>query len=445
MDFNSKTERRKRVKWFQVDRFGMFIHWGLYSIPGRDAWVRSDERIPLEEYEMYLDQFQPDLYNPKEWAKMAKRAGMKYMVMTAKHHDGFCLFDSKFTNFKSTNTPCRRDLVKEFVDAVRGEGLKVGLYYSLIDWHHPDYPKYGDLIHPMRDNEKFKNDVYDFNRYLEYMHGQVEELCSNYGKIDILWFDYSYANMRGETWKAKELVEMVRKYQPDVLIDNRLETSGEGFGSIVTEHPNPWSGDFASPEQIIPPEGINNVFGEPVPWELCTTMNNNWGYNPNDLDYKEPSLLIRKLVECVSKGGNMILNVGPDARGSFPQQSVNILEEIGRWMDKNQDSIYGCTYAGIKKPEWGRYTKKGNKIYAHVFEQPIGPLALTGIEPTRISAMYRLADGARVYSGDSWVTTEYKGILFASLGNTPHFSYPLPDKTDTVIVLECKEDEGGET
>lgn len=442
MDFNSKIERNNRVKWFLEDRFGMFIHWGLYAIPGRDAWVRSDEQIPSEEYEVYLDQFQADLYAPREWAKMAKRAGMKYAVMTAKHHDGFCLFDSKLTDFKSTNAACRRDLVREFVDAMREEGLKVGLYYSLIDWHHQDYPKYDDLIHPMRKNEKFKNDVYNFDRYLEYMHGQIEELCSNYGKIDILWFDYSYENMRGETWKAKELVEMVRRYQPDVLIDNRLETSGEGFGSIVTEHPNPWSGDFASPEQNIPPEGINNVLGEPVPWELCTTMNNNWGYNPNDMDYKEPSLIIRKLVECVSKGGNMILNVGPDARGCFPQQSVNTLEEIGKWMDKNQDSIYGCTYAGIKKPEWGRYTKKGNTIYAHVFEQPIGPLALTGIDPTQISVMYRLADGARVYSGDSWVTTAYEGILFASLGNIPHYSYSLPDKTDTVIVLKCKEKEG---
>lgn len=432
------AERYERGKWFLHDRFGMFIHWGLYAIPGRGEWVRSDEKIPLEGYP-YFEQFNPVDYNPKEWARLAREAGMKYVVMTAKHHEGFCLFDSKYTDYKSTNTACGRDLIQEYVEAVRAEGLKVGLYYSLIDWYHKDYPKYGDLIHPMRDNEAFRDEKIDFDRYLDDMHGQIEELCTNYGKIDILWFDYSYENMRNETWRAKELVEMVRKYQPDVLIDNRLETSGEGFGSIVTENPNPWSGDFASPEQLIPPEGITNVDGDPVPWELCTTMNNNWGYNPSDLCYKEPSLLVRKLVECVSKGGNMILNIGPDARGNLNRPTLDTLRFMGEWMKKNQESIYGCGCAGIPKPEWGRYTRNGNMIYAHIFEQPIGPIAFTGIDPKQVVSMHTLADGAEVKSGNSWVTTAYDGILFGTLGTIPHYSYPLPDQTDTVVKIVCKE------
>jgi alpha-L-fucosidase len=180
-------------------------------------------------------------------------------VLTAKHHDGFCLFDSKLTDYKSTNTPCGRDLVREFLDAFRAEGIRVGLYYSLLDWHHPDYPKYNDPIHPMRNNPKFEQEHTDFDKYLDYMHGQIRELCTEYGKIDIFWFDFSYGSMRGEKWRASELVKMIRKYQPDVILDNRLEVSGEGFGSLVTSDPTDYCGDFVSPEMLIPPQGIRDT------------------------------------------------------------------------------------------------------------------------------------------------------------------------------------------
>ena len=428
-----------RTEWFRKERFGMFIHWGLYAIPGRGEWVMSTERINLSEYEKYFHQFNPTEFNPKEWAKLAKNAGMKYVVLTAKHHDGFCLFDSKLTDYKCTNTATKKDFVQEFVDAVREEGLKVGLYYSLIDWHHTDFPKYDDINHPMRENEAYKDEEINFDNYLNYMHGQIKELVTNYGKIDILWFDYSYEHMRGEKWKATELIEMVRSYQPDVIIDNRLETSGEGFGSIIEEVPSFFSGDFASPEQIIPPKGITNVVGKEVPWEFCTTMNNNWGYNPTDNEYKPTPMLIRKLVECVSKNGNMILNVGPDARGCINEPSKKILKELEVWMAKNGESIYGCGSAGIDKPEWGRYTKKDNKIYAHVYECPIGPLALTGIKSDSIESMRRLADGAEVKRGESWITMAYESIPFACLGTIPHFTYLLPDDADTVIEITLKE------
>ena len=432
------SERKERTKWFCHDRFGMFLHWGLYAIPGRGEWYRSEACVPKEAYDKYFDMFNPADYDPVKWAKAAKAAGMKYMVLTAKHHDGFCLFDTKYTDFNAKNA-CGRDLVAEFVDAVRGEGLKVGLYFSLIDWRHPDYPHYGDMYHPMRDNEAFKGAKHNFDNYLDFMHGQIEELVSNYGKLDILWFDYAYGDLRGEAWRGTKLVEMVRRHQPDVIMDNRLETSGEGFGSLVTETPSVFSGDFVSPEQIIPPSGIRNVKGEPVPWELCTTMNNNWGYAPVDRNYKSAAMLIRKLVECVSKGGNMLLNVGPDATGAFPQPSIDILNGIGEWMRKNAESVYGCGYAEIEKPEWGRYTRSGNIIYAHVFEAPIGPLALTGIDPAEVESITLLHDASELYVGDSFVTKAYEGILFVSFGEIPFYTYPLPDQTDTVIKIVLKE------
>ena len=385
------TERETRTQWFTEARFGMFIHWGLYAIPGRGEWYMSEAKIPAEQYERYMQEFSAKAYDPRDWARRAKRAGMQYVVLTAKHHDGFCLFDSRLTDYKSTNAPCERDLVREFVDAVRAEGLRVGLYYSLIDWHHPDFPKYNDCNHPMRGDPAYQDEKIDFDRYLAYMHGQIEELVTNYGKIDILWFDYAYDELRGEAWRATELIRMVRRHQPDVIIDNRLETSGEGFGSLVTEQPAYYSGDFVSPEQILPPEGIRNVRGERVPWELCTTMNNNWGYNPYDTDYKPASMLIRKLVECVSKGGNMILNVGPDANGRFNDASCRLLDEIGTWLAVNGESIYGCGSADVPKPDWGWYTKKDDRIYAHILENPIGPLALTGLDAKRVGAVRRTA------------------------------------------------------
>ena len=207
-----RQEYDQRMAWYTDARFGMFIHWGLYAIPARGEWVRSDERIKKEDYMPFFHQFNPVDFDPKQWARAAKEAGMKYVVLTAKHHDGFCLFDSQYTDFKSTNTPYGRDIVKEFVEAVRAEGLKVGLYFTLLDWYHDDYPHYGDKNHPMRNNPAYSNEKRDFSRYVEYMHNQVREICTNYGKLDILWFDFSYENenyvMRGETWGATELVNI---------------------------------------------------------------------------------------------------------------------------------------------------------------------------------------------------------------------------------------------
>lgn len=423
-----------RVRWFREARFGMFIHWGLYSIPARGEWVRSDEQMPESEYMPYFDEFNPRDYNPRAWAKAAKEAGMQYVVLTAKHHDGFCLFDSQYTDFKSTNTKLGRDIVRDFVEAVRAEGLRVGLYFTLIDWHHPDYPHYGDRYHPMRNHPECSNENRDFNRYLEYMFNQAREICSNYGKLDLLWFDFSYDHMRGETWKATEFMEMVRSLQPNVIIDNRLEVSGEGFGSLHDCRPTPYHGDFVTPEKFIPPQGILDVEGNPMLWEVCATMNNNWGFNGTDPFYKPASMLIKKLVECVSKGGNMILNVGPDAQGNIPPQSQAILRDIGRWMHDNAESIYGCGRSELPRPEFGRVTQKDKTLYFHMYENTMGPVPLLGLRAEDVAGIRLLSTGHEIPVSTSWVHSDYPDIVFADLGPNP----VLPDPVDTVLKVMLK-------
>lgn len=425
---------RRRVDWFQKARFGMFIHWGLYSIAGRGEWLRSDEEMPEEDYLPYFDAFEGQNFDPKAWARAAKNAGMRYVVLTAKHHDGFCLFDSQYTDFKSTNTRLGRDVVREFLSAAREEGLRVGLYYSLLDWHHPDYPHYGDRYHPMSNRPEFGNEGRDFGRYLRYMHDQIRELCTNYGQLDLLWFDFAYDHLRGDAWKATELIEMVRALQPDVLIDNRLEVSGEGYGSLAECRPNPYHGDFVTPEKMIPPQGIRDVMGKAMVWEACVTMNNNWGYCREDHAYKPAPMLIKKLVECVSKGGNMILNVGPDGQGNFPPESLVILQQMGKWMDRNGESIYGCGIAGVEKPEYGRATQNGNTLYFHLFENTLGPVPLLGLHKEQIHNMQLLASGRKIPISASWVHSDYPQIVFADLGPDP----VLPDPVDTVLRVELK-------
>ena len=425
----------KRMQWFVQARFGMFIHWGLYAVPARGEWVRSNERMPEEKYMPFFREFDPSAAEPKAWVQAAKEAGMGYVILTAKHHDGFCLFDSELTDFKSTNTPMGRDIVREFLEAGREAGLKVGLYYSLIDWHHPDFPHHGDRYHPMRSGPAASNEERDFERYLAYMHGQVKELCTCYGRLDVLWFDFSYNQLRGEAWRANELADMVRTLQPGILLNNRLEVSGEGFGSLAQGEPAPCHGDFVSPERMVPPEGLFDPQGRPLYWETCTTMNHSWGYCAGDPWYKPASLLLKKLVECVSKGGNFLLNVGPDGNGRIPRQAMDTLKYLGQWMQINGESIRGCGPSGMEKPEWGRITRRENVLYLHIYENALGPLPLYGIPAEKIRAMRLLQDGREIPLSVSWVHSDYPDMAFADLGPDP----VLPDGDDTVLKVLLEE------
>ena len=435
-----RQEYESRMAWFRHARFGMFIHWGLYAIPARGEWVRTTEQMNPEQYYRYFEEFDPVDYDPAKWVRAAKQAGMQYVILTAKHHDGFCLFDSAYTDFKSTKTKLGRDIVRDFLDAARSEGLRVGLYYSLLDWQHPDYPHYGDDKHPMRNNPACSNENRDFDRYLDYMHSQIRELCTNYGKLDILWFDFAYGEMRGEKWRATELVDMVRTLQPGVIIDNRLEVSGEGYGSLAQCAPTPYHGDFVTPEKMIPPRGIQDIQGNDLAWEACVTMNHNWGYHATDRYYKSSTMLIRKLVECVSKGGNFLLNVGPDARGNIPEESLDRLRAIGAWMGKNSCSIIGCGKAALERPDYGRLTANADKLYFHIYENTLGPLPLLGLSKENIRSIRYLATGAEIPISTSWVHSDYPDIVFADLGPSPD----LPDSVDTVIEV-CLNREGDDT
>ncbi len=412
----------RRMQWFTEARFGMFIHWGLYAIPARGEWVRHFEKISNEAYQPYFDEFNPERYDPVRWAALAKAAGQKYVVMTAKHHDGFCLFDSQLTDYKATNTPARRDLVREYLEAFRAAGLKVGVYYSLLDWHHPDYP--ADHIHPLRDDAAFKRRKRDFSRYIKYLHGQVRELLSNYGKLDVIWFDFSYGKMSGETWKAAELLRMVRALQPQIIVDNRLTAGHEEINQAAG------IGDFASPEQVIPAEGVVDRAGKPAVWEACITMNDNWGYCRDNKQFKSPAQLVRMLVECVAKGGNLLLNVGPTARGEIQPECVERLGAIGKWMDANSASIYGCGRAAYAKPEWGYYTQKGRVLYAHIINRPVGPIALPGLGG-KVKKARLLADGSEVNLTRPWNVGRNAKDCFLTLANAAP-----PDPLDTVVALE---------
>jgi len=369
----TEKQKTKRMEWWTDARFGMFIHWGIYALPARHEWVKNYEKLTNEEYQKYFENFNPDLFNPAEWAKTAKEAGMKYAVITTKHHDGFCLFDSEFTDYKVTNTPYGKDIVKEWTDAFRAEGLKVGLYYSLLDWHHPDYTI--DKIHPQRvDTEGQFNELNknrDMNKYRQYLFNQVKEILTKYGKIDILWLDFSFPGKFGkgnEDWDSKKLLSMIRALQPGIMINDRLDLKDDKSG---------W--DFITPEQQKVPSWPQ-INGKRLPWETCQTFSGSWGYSRDENTWKSPSQLLELLIESVSKGGNLLLNVGPSARGVFDYRANERLKAMGDWMKYNSRSIYDCTQApdDFVKPDNTllTYNPKTNRIYVHLLVYPLSKLTL---------------------------------------------------------------------
>ena len=376
------------MTWMTDARFGLFIHWGIYALPARQEWVKQVERLGDADYQRYFDRFDPDLFDPREWAREARGAGMRYVVVTTKHHDGFCLWDSDLTDYKVTNTPWGRDLIGPMVDAFRAEGLRVGFYHSLLDWHHPEFPV--DGMHPQRDDEEFKARTAgrDVRRYADYLHGQVRELLTRYGQVDYLFFDFLYpedvwGRKGAADWRSEELLAMVRELQPEALVNDRLAIPG----------------DFVTPEGYQPAEPPLRA-GRPVPWEACQTLNGSWGYDRDNRDFKTAGQVIRMLVDGVAKDGNLLLNVGPTGRGCFDPEARRILGEVGAWMDLHERSVRGCGASEHVPPPDCRYTQRGDRLYCHVLAWPFRHLHLPGLAG-RVEYAQLLGDGSEVRMEES--------------------------------------------
>ncbi|MCE5326239.1 MAG: alpha-L-fucosidase [Planctomycetaceae bacterium] len=357
------ASRPKRMKWWTEARYGMFVHWGLYAQLERNEWVWAIENIPKEEYEKLADTFKPKPRAPREWAKLAKESGMKYMVLTTKHHEGFCLWDTKLTDFNAAKRGPKRDLVKEYVDACREFGLKIGFYYSLMDWHHPDG---ATCAH----DEKARR------RFIDYTQGLVRELMTNYGKIDILWYDVSCPLQSPEKWESVKINTMVRELQPHILINDRSQI----------------------PEDFSTPEGSVRAAEAGRGWEACMTFNHvSWGYmRAAAHDTHRSRDILQMLHTCCSGQGNLLLNIGPAPDGSVPKEAFEPLRTVGKWIAKNKEAFYG----NFDRPNIGwtsaccAHTQKGKTIYAWVKHWPGAELPLAGFRTKLLRASFM--DGKKI-------------------------------------------------
>jgi alpha-L-fucosidase len=421
----SKADKDKRMQWWRDARFGMFIHFGLYAVPAGEwkgatnhaEWIRTSAQIPLEEYNKFVSQFNPVNFHAEDWVQMAKNAGMKYITITSKHHDGFCLWDSKETDFDMMSTPFHRDILKELADACRKTGgIKLCFYHSIMDWHHPDYNE-------RRDWEKDRPvDGTDRKRYITYLKNELKELVTNYGDIGVIWFDGEWENF----WThedGKELYNYVRSLKPGIIINNRVDKGRNDMAGMTTA--GDFAGDFGTPEQEIPETGLP---GED--WESCMTMNDNWGYNKADKNFKSVKELIQKLADIASKGGNFLLNIGPKADGTFPQESIDRLKAIGDWMKINGESIYGTSASPFEHTSWGRVTQKkmgeDTRLYLHVFNCPVnGKIQLAGIanKPLKVFGLSGKKN-LTFHSKDNIITIQVPGIAAEAI--------------NTVIVVDIK-------
>jgi alpha-L-fucosidase len=390
--------QEQRIAWWQQGRFGMFIHWGVYAIPGRGEWLLYQEHIPFPEYEKLAAQFAPKDYRPEEWVALAKEAGMKYMILTARHHDGYCLFDSRVSDFTATKIGPGRDLLAQFADACHAAGMRMGFYYSLHDWRFPGMLPQGNPV-PAATMDKLVKQAF----------AQIRELLSNYGRVDILWFDGLFPN-DPKGWRSQELLEMARNLQPDILINDRAGVPG----------------DFATPE--------NMVAAQSRPWEACFCMNRTWGYAPNDRNYKPVHEIVRLLASCASQNGNFLLNVSPDAQGKIPIEQAEILKNVGRWMHINSQAIYGAGSSPVVAPNLGFETRVQDKVYLLVQRWPgkTAPFAWCGsmVKSARLLSNNQLAtikqDGDRVwlqdlpeYPPDPWLS-----VIELTFAGEPHASNP---------------------
>jgi len=385
-----EADRIRRMKWWHEARFGMFIHWGLYSVLGRHEWAMEEEGIPVAEYEQLAKRFQPAPNAARAWAKLAKAAGQKYMVMTSKHHEGFCNFDTKFTNYCAPKQGPGRDLVHEYIEAARAEGLRFGFYYSLMDWHHPD-------------GARCATDPEARKRFVEYTHGLVRELMTNYGKVDVLWYDVDWP-LNADQWESERMNKMVFGLQPDIIVNNR----------------NGLPGDFSTPEQEIVAEKGTRA------WESCMTLNDSWGYQRADDNWKNPKTVIRNLVSCSRDDGNYLLNIGPKPDGSIPEGSVRVLTEVGQWMTRNGESIRTTDRCQVHASEFAGFTRRGNTLYMHVHFWPGDTIALGGLM-TKVTSARLLASGQSVKFEQERFRVRFTGL-----------PADAPDHPVTTIAIECE-------
>jgi alpha-L-fucosidase len=360
----SAAQRQQRMAWFGEARFGMFIHWGIYAqlagnyhgtpTKGAGEWIMESLKIPASEYEKLVTQFNPTKFDARQWVQIAKNAGMKYIVITSKHHDGFCMFDTRQTPYNISHTPFGRDPMKELAAACQAKGIRLCFYHSIMDWHHPDYS-------PRRPWNDTATGTPDMDRYVKYMKAELTELLSNYGPIGIMWFDGEWE----KTWddaRGRDLYDFVRSLQPDVIVNNRVAKARKGMSGLSQgDHP---IGDYGTPEQEIP------ATGQSEPWETCMTMNDTWGWKKDDHHWKSTQTLLRNLIDIASKGGNYLLNVGPTEQGEIPQESVQRLKEIGKWMQVNGQAIYGTSASPFANLQFGRCTQKPGKLFLEVFDWP---------------------------------------------------------------------------
>ncbi|MCF6177237.1 MAG: alpha-L-fucosidase [Victivallaceae bacterium] len=382
---NNKNE------WFNNARFGMFIHWGIYSIPAQGEWVRYHNDISIEDYDKYAEQFNPVDFDPAEWADIAWDAGMRYVVFTTKHHDGFCMYDSKHTDFKITNTPYGKDITAELVVAFRAKGLKIGFYHSLVDWRHPHYIPDGE--HPDGKNGQTEFLDRDLTIYRDYLYKQVEQLLTDYGKIDLLFFDYTSKYKESSEWQAERLLELIYSLQPEILVNDRLSYDKTPV----------FYGDYCTPEISLPNQQPV-IDGKAVDWETCMTLNNNWGYNATDQAFKDPNTVIRSVIHCASMNGNLLLNVGPDAMGKIPAETVEILAEVGEWFDKYEQTIYNTHATKWTPPVGCYYTAADEKtLYLHLVNPLMGDLILPQLND-KVKRITVLADGSEVTLVTFWGT-----------------------------------------
>ena len=383
-------DQARRMQWWHAAKFGMFIHFGLYSQHARHEWAMENEAIPIKEYETLAKQFNPQRGCQKTWAKLAKTAGMKYMVMTTKHHEGFCNFDTKLTNYCAPKQGPGRDLVAEYVEAARSEGLKVGFYYSLMDWHHPD-------------GARCATDEAARKRFVEYTHGLIRELLTNYGKVDVLWYDVAWP-LDAKGWESERMNKMVFELQPDIIVNNR----------------NHLPGDFSTPEQKIVAETNGRA------WESCMTLNDSWGYQRADNNWKSSKTIVRNLITCARDGGNYLLNIGPRPDGSVPEESVQVLTEVGRWMDTNCDTIYKSDLCQPRRANYASFTRTGNTLFMHVHFWPGGDVAMGGLKAKAKSARLLKTNQNIQFTQD-----DYRLHLTG-------LPTDAPDSPITTIAIECE-------